>query len=75
MSFLPQELPGSDEWSWMFEFPSNDVGPLVELEWQVSVTLDPIGVSWIHDSLTGWSDGDWFSEVGIAGLSDPRDFR
>ena len=75
MAFLPEELSGSDEWGWVLEFPSDDVGPLVELEWEVSVTLDPVGVSWIHDGLTSWSDGDGFSEVRFSGLGDPGDFR
>ncbi len=30
MTFLPKKLSGSDEWSWMFEFPSNYIGPLID---------------------------------------------
>ena len=75
MTFLPEELSGSDEWGWVLEFPSDDVSPLVELEWEVSVALDPVSVSWIHDGLTSWSDGDGFSEVRFSGLGDPGDFR
>ena len=74
MAFLPEEFSGSDEWSWVFELPSDDVGPLIKFEWQVSVTFDPVCVCWIHDGLTGWSDGDWLSEVGFTGLGDPSDF-
>lgn len=31
MSLLPEELSRSDEWSWVFELPSDDVGPLIDL--------------------------------------------
>jgi hypothetical protein len=63
MAFLPEEFSGSDEWSWMLELPSDDIGPLIEFEGKVSVALDPVGISWIHDGLTGWPDGNWFSKV------------
>ena len=29
VSFLPQEFSCSDEWGWVFEFPSDDVSPLI----------------------------------------------
>jgi hypothetical protein len=75
MSFLPEEFSGSDERSGVLKFPSDNVGPLVELEWKVSVALNPVSVGWIHDGLTGRSDGDGFSEVGFTGLGDPCNFR
>ncbi len=75
MAFLPEEFSGSDERSGVLEFPSDDVGPLVELEWKVSVALDPVGIGWIHDGLTGGSDGDGFSEVRFTRLGDPCNFR
>jgi hypothetical protein len=75
MTFLPEKFSGSDEWSGVLEFPSDNVGPLIELKWEISVALDPVGVGWIHDGLTGGSDGDGFSEVGFSGLGDPGDFR
>jgi hypothetical protein len=63
MAFLPEEFSGSDEWSWMLELPSDDIGPLIEFEGEVSVALNPVGICWIHDGLTGWPDGNWFSKV------------
>jgi hypothetical protein len=32
VAFLPKELSGSDEGSWMLELPPDDIGPLVELD-------------------------------------------
>lgn len=58
----------------MLELPSDDVGPLVEFEGKVPVALDPVGISWIHDGLTGWSNGYWLGEVGFTALSYPGDF-
>lgn len=75
MALLPQKFSSSDEGSRMFEFPSDDVGPLVEFERQISVTLDPICIGRIHNGLTGWSDSDWLGEIAISWTSDPSDLR
>lgn len=75
VTFLPQEFSCSDEWSWMLELPSDDVCPLIKFDWQVSVTLNPLSIGWIHDSFRGWSDGNWFSQIRLSALGDPSDFR
>lgn len=60
MSFLPKELSCSDERSWMFEFPSHNIGPLIEFEWEISMACDPFGIGRIHDGFTGWSNCNRF---------------
>ena len=66
MAFLPKELSGSNEGSGVLELPSDDVGPLIQFQGKVSMTLDPIGVCWIHDGLAGRTNGNWFSEVALS---------
>ena len=44
MSFLPKEFSGSDEWCWILEFPSNNIGPLVKFQWEISVRLNPFSI-------------------------------
>ena len=63
VSLLPKELSGPGEGSWMLELPSDDIGPLVQLEWKVSVALDPVGIGWVHDCLAGWTNGDWLAQI------------
>ena len=41
MALLPQKLSSSDKWSWMFEFPPNNVGPLVKAQREISVRMNP----------------------------------
>ena len=48
MSLLPQELAASDEGRRVLELPTDDIGPLVELERQVAVAADPLGVVRVH---------------------------
>ncbi len=71
VTFLPEEFPGSNEGSWVLEFPSHDVGPLIQLQGQVTVASDPLLEGWVHDRLTGWTNSDWFSKVTTSALSDP----
>lgn len=42
--FLPKELPGPDEGGRVAEFPSNYVGPLVELKGKISPAAYPLHV-------------------------------
>ena len=51
MALLPKELSCSDERSWVLELPSDDIGPLVEEQWEVSVGSDPLGIRWVHNGL------------------------
>lgn len=64
--FLPEELPGSDEGSGVFELPPDDIGPLVELQGQVPMALDPLGVGRVHNGLAGGADGDGLSKFAFA---------
>jgi hypothetical protein len=45
------------------EFPSNNISPLVIFKRKVSVTLDPIGKSWVENSFTCRSDSDFLYEI------------
>jgi hypothetical protein len=63
MAFLPKELSCSNERGWMLKLPSYNISPLIQLKREVSVTLDPIGISRIHNCLTCWADGNGFTEV------------
>lgn len=74
MSFLPQEFSGSDERSGAAELPSDNVSPLVKLQWEISVTGDPFAVGVVHNGLTGGSDSNRFGQVSVAVFSDPSDF-
>ena len=71
VALLPEELSRSDEWGGVFELPSDNIGPLIQLQRQVSVTGDPFGVGGIHDGLTSWSNGDRLIEVSGTIFSDP----
>ena len=51
MAFLPQELSRPDERSWMLELPSDNIGPLIELQRQISVRMDPFAKGWVHNCL------------------------
>ena len=75
VTFLPQELSGSDERCGVFKLPSDDVGPLVKFQGEITMALDPIGIGRIHDGLAGWSDCNGFGKITLARLSDPSYFR
>jgi hypothetical protein len=50
----------------------HNVVPLVELEGQVPVGLDPLGVGGVHHRLAGGADGDGFSQLAVPGPRHPR---
>ena len=50
----------------MFEFPSDNVGPLINKNWKISMRLDPVGKGWIHDSLRGRSNSYWFLKITVS---------
>lgn len=51
VTFLPKELAGANERCWVLELPSDDIGPLVGKQGQVTVRSDPLGERGIHDGL------------------------
>lgn len=44
----------------------HNVIPLVELDGQVSVRLNPLGVSRVHDRLTSWPDSNGFGQFRVS---------
>lgn len=64
VTLLPQELSGSEERLGVLELPTDDGVPLVELEGQVTVTSDPLGVVGVHDSLRRGTDSDLLLQRG-----------
>jgi hypothetical protein len=73
VTFLPKEFSGSDKWSGVLEFPSDDVGPLVQLQRKITMALDPLGVSIVHDGFRSRSDSNRLFELGVAVSGDPCD--
>ena len=71
VTLLPEEFSCPNEWCWVFELPPDNITPLVEQQGQVSVRSDPLCKGWVHDSLTGWSDGNWLVQVTLTTLSHP----
>jgi hypothetical protein len=74
MTLLPQEFSSSNERSGMLEFPSNDIGPLIEFQGKMSMTLNPSSIGRVHNSFRSGSDSDGFREIGRTTFSDPSDF-
>lgn len=58
----------------MFEFPTNNVCPLIKQEGQISVTVNPLCEWRIHNGFRSGTDSDWFGQVRLATLCDPGDF-
>jgi hypothetical protein len=75
VTFLPQELSSSDERSRMLEFPSDNVSPLVKKNGEISVRVNPLGKTRIHNSLTSRSDGNRLLEISLTRLSNPSNLR
>lgn len=42
VTFLPEELPGPEEGDGVLELPTDDVGPLIQLERQIAVRANPL---------------------------------
>ena len=53
----------------------HDVVPLVELDGQVSVGLDPLGVGRVHDGLAGGTNCDGLRQFRFAGPGHPGHLR
>lgn len=83
--YLPQEFTGTNERSGVLELPTDNIGPLVQTEGQVTVTTDPTSVScmllftqWhtrIHDSLRSGTNSDRLLQFRRTITGDPGDFR
>lgn len=39
------------------------------------MTLDPVSIGRVHNGLTGWSNGDWLTEITVSWFSNPSNFR
>lgn len=44
VALLPQELASTEERLWVLELPTDDAVPLIELQWKVTVALNPLGI-------------------------------
>lgn len=74
MSFLPQKFSTAKERSWILELPSDNITPLIQFEWQVTMTLDPIRKGWVHDGFRCWTNCNGFREFAISTLGHPSYF-
>lgn len=82
VAFLPEEFSGTEERLRVLEFPSDDRVPLVELEREVSVRVDPLGVVWrqnrsvncfmVHKSRNDLQGYMTVSEVGLIAMCSSR---
>jgi hypothetical protein len=82
VALLPEEFTGTEERLRVLEFPSDDRVPLVELEREITVGLDPLCVVWeelgsmigvgklrhtgIHNGFRGRADGDGLLEFSAS---------
>jgi len=64
VSLLPKELRGSQEGAGT-ELPTKDVGPLVDLERQITVGGDPVTEGVPNYSLRGGADDEGLLELGL----------
>ena len=75
VTLLPQELSGSDEGSRMLEFPSNHIWPLIHHQGKVSMRMNPVFESWVHNSFRCRSESNWLLKIRRTCFSDPRNLR
>ena len=73
VTLLPQELSRTEERHGVLELPSDNVVPLVELERQVAVALDLLGVVAVHGGLTGRTHSQPLLQLVLAALGHPCD--
>lgn len=73
--FLPQEFTSSNERSWMFKLPANNICPLIQQKRQVTMGMNPFCKTGIHDSLTCRSDCNWLWQFALSTLCHPSDLR
>lgn len=75
MTFLPKEFACANKRSRVLEFPTNNICPLVQFQRQISMRLNPLSETRVHNSLTSRPDSNWLSQIALATLSDPGNFR
>ncbi len=61
VAFLPEELGRAQEKP-RAHFPADDVGPLVDQDRQIAVTLHPLRVGRADDCLGSWPNDQWLGE-------------
>ena len=74
MPFLPQEFRGSQKQP-CAHFPSNDIAPLIQEQWQIPIRLDPIPVRIPNNGLRRGPDDERFVEFRAAGVSNHSHLR
>ena len=57
VAFLPEELGGAKEEA-RAHLPADDIGPLVDQDWQIAVGLDPLRISLADDRLGSRADDE-----------------
>ena len=57
VAFLPEKFAGAQKWHGVFEFPPDDVIPLVQPEREVTMGADFLGVMRVHGCLRGRAHG------------------
>lgn len=75
VAFLPKKLSSSNEGSRMFKLPSNNIGPLIKFKRKISVTFNPVRISRVHNSLAGWANCNWLSQITFSWFGNPSYFR
>ena len=75
MAFLPEELARTEEGGWVLELPADHVGPLIDLEREITVGANPLGKCGVHNGFGSGADGDRLLHVALARLGHPRDLR
>jgi hypothetical protein len=74
VALLPEELSCADKGGWVFKLPSDNVGPLVEQEGQITMAVDPLRKTRVHNGLRSGSDRNRFGKIGLTTFGDPCNF-
>mmetsp|Transcript_4968 Transcript_4968/g.12067 ORF Transcript_4968/g.12067 Transcript_4968/m.12067 type:complete len:440 (+) Transcript_4968:100-1419(+) len=75
VALLPQELSCPQEGCRLLHLPADHAAPLVQLDWQIPVGLNPVGVGRIHGSLARWPNRHRLLDVTVAKLGDHGQLR
>ena len=73
VTFLPEELTSADERSRVLELPSDDIGPLVKEQRQVTMRPNPFSIGRVHDCLGSRPDSDRLRHLTLSRLGNPSD--
>ena len=74
MPLLPEELRGAQEQP-RPQLPSHHVGPVVHLQRQIAVAVDPLGEVAVDDRLAGRADDRRLRQLPAARVRDDRELR